>query len=118
MLDVQNAPAAPPAAVRREDYRPPDWLVPSIELEFDLGAERTRVQSRLNVSRNGAHDRPLRLDAQGLRLVELSVDGAPAEPDLQGEVLTVPLGAGAAIVETLVEIDPRSNTQLMGLYES
>jgi aminopeptidase N len=118
MLDVQNAAAAPPSAIRREDYRPPDWLVPSIELEFDLGAERTTVRARLTVVRNGAHDRPLRLDAQGLELVEVQVDGAPAGHRLEGEVLTVPLGGGTALVETLVEIGPRSNTQLMGLYES
>jgi aminopeptidase N len=118
MLDVQNAPSAPPTAVRREDYRPPDWLVPSIELEFDLGAERTRVRARLNACRNGAHGRPLRLDSQGLSLVELRVDGEPAEYDLEGEVLTVALRGDRAAIETLVEIDPRSNTQLMGLYES
>ena len=118
MLDVQNAAAAPPAAIRREDYRPPDWLVPSIELEFDLGAERTRVRARLNVSRNGAHGRPLRLDAQGLELVEIRVNGEVAEHDLEGEVLTVAPGGETAVVETLVEIDPRSKTQLMGLYES
>ncbi|MEA3008842.1 MAG: aminopeptidase [Sphingomonadales bacterium] len=118
MLDVQNAPAAPPTAIRREDYRPPDWLVPSLELEFDLGAERTRVRSRLSVERNGSHDRPLRLDAQGLNLLELSVDGAAAEYVLEGDVLSVSLGGQAAIVETLVELAPSANTQLMGLYES
>ncbi|HEX8381062.1 MAG TPA: aminopeptidase N [Allosphingosinicella sp.] len=118
MLDAQNAPAAPPAAIRREDYRPPDWLVPAIELEFDLGAERTRVRSRIRVTRNGAHERPLRLDAQGLELLEVTVDGAAADYGLEGEVLTVRLGGGEAMVETLVEIAPRANTQLMGLYES
>ncbi|HYW17478.1 MAG TPA: aminopeptidase N [Allosphingosinicella sp.] len=118
MLDIQNAPAAPPAAIRREDYRPPDWLVPGIELEFDLGAERTLVRSRLSVTRNGAHDRPLRLDAQGLRLVELRIDGMPAEHRLEDEILTVGIPDGEAVVETVVEIEPRSNTQLMGLYES
>jgi aminopeptidase N len=115
MLDAQNAPAAPPSAIRREDYRPPDWLVPAIELEFELGAERTRVRSRLSVERNGAHDRPLRLDAQELKLIELKVDGDPAEFSLEGEVLTVALVGGAAVVESLVELEPRSNTQLMGL---
>jgi aminopeptidase N len=118
MLDAQNAPAAPPSAIRREDYRPPDWLVPSIELEFELGAERTRVRSRLSVTRSGAHDRPLRLDAQGLKLVELKVDGAAAEHSLEGEVLTLAPGGAEAIVETLVELEPSANTQLMGLYES
>jgi aminopeptidase N len=118
MLDVQNAPAAPPSAIRREDYRPPDWLVSTVELEFDLGAERTRVRSRLSVERNGIHDRPLRLDAQGLTLVELTVDGAAADHSLEGDLLTLAIGGGAAVVETLVELAPRSNTQLMGLYES
>ncbi len=61
---------------------------------------------------------PSRLDAQGLKLVELNVDGAAAEYSLEGEVLTVALGGGAAVVEILVEIEPRANTQLMGLYES
>src|SRR5687768_4904877 len=98
MLDAQNAPAAPPTAIRREDYRPPDWLVPSIELEFDLGAERTRVRSRLNVERNGAHGRPLRLDAQGLQLIEVSVDGEAAEHSLEGEMLTLSPAGGTAIV--------------------
>ncbi|MEO7177635.1 MAG: aminopeptidase N [Allosphingosinicella sp.] len=118
MLDVQNAPAAPPSAIRREDYRPPDWLVPGIEMEFDLGAERTRVRSRLSVERNGSHDRPLRLDAEGLKLLELSIDGVAAQYVLEGHVLTVALSGQAATVESLVELAPSANTQLMGLYES
>ena len=92
MLDVQNAPAAPPAAIRREDYRPPDWLVPEIALEFELDAERTLVRARLRSSATATHDRPLRLDAQGLKLVELRVDGAARGARLEGDVLTVPLG--------------------------
>ena len=118
MADALHAPAAPPATIRREDYRPPEWLVPRIELEFELGAERTLVRSRLSVERNGAHDRPLTLDAEGLKLLELNVDGAPADHCYEGEKITVTLPGPAALVETLVELDPRANTQLMGLYES
>ncbi|MEA3060967.1 MAG: aminopeptidase, partial [Sphingomonadales bacterium] len=118
MLDVQTAPAAPPAAIRREDYRPPDWLVPEIALDFALDAERTRVRARLEVTRNGAHDRPLKLDAQALTLVEVKVDGKPAEHSYADCVLTVPLAGESATIETIVEIAPRANTQLMGLYES
>ena len=33
MLDALNAPAAPPAEIRREDYRPPEWQVPEIALD-------------------------------------------------------------------------------------
>jgi aminopeptidase N len=117
MLDAQNAPAAP-VPVRREDYRPPDWLVPSIELEFDLGAEKTRLRSRLTVERNGSHDRPLVLDAEGLTLLELNVDGETSDRGIEGDRLTLPLRGNSALVETLVELAPRANTQLMGLYES
>ena len=52
MLDAQNAPAAP-AVIHREDYRPPDWLVPEIALDFTLDAERTIVRATLKVTRNG-----------------------------------------------------------------
>jgi aminopeptidase N len=117
MLDAQNAPAAP-TTVRREDYRPPDWLVPEIALEFELDAERTRVRSTLQVRRNGEHDRPLVLDAEALRLVSLTVDGREAGHRLEGARLSVAIAGDSAAVETLVEIGPRANTQLMGLYES
>jgi aminopeptidase N len=118
MLDAQNAPAAPPAAIRREDYRPPLWLVPDIELDFDLAPERTRVKARLRVERSGDHDAPLKLDGEGLTLIRLAVDGAPAEHSYEDDVLTVAIDGGAALVETEVEIAPRTNGQLMGLYES
>src|SRR5215210_2814887 len=114
MLDVQNAAAAP-AAISREDYRPPDWLVPRIELEFDLGAERTSVRSRLSVERNGSHDRPLRLDAQGFDLKQFCGDGAPVDARIEGDILKLAIQGGAATVETLVELAPRANTHLMGL---
>nr|WP_295372796.1 aminopeptidase N [uncultured Sphingosinicella sp.] len=120
MLDAQNAPAAPPApaTIRREDYRPPDWLVPEISLNFELDAGRTIVTGRLKVERNGAHDEPLRLDGEGLSLKSVSVDGKPVEHRYAGDLLTVPLSGDAATLETVVEISPEKNTQLMGLYAS
>jgi aminopeptidase N len=51
--DAKTAPEAPPSpthvTIRREDYRAPDWLVPEIRLDFDLGAEITRVRATLKV---------------------------------------------------------------------
>ena len=44
MLDVQNAPATP-AVIRRDDYRPPDWQVPDLALDFDLDAAATRIRA-------------------------------------------------------------------------
>src|SRR3954463_14667916 len=118
MLDIVASTVTPPPTIRREDYRPPEWLVPSIELEFELGAEKTRGRSRLSVRRNGSHDAPLKLDAQGLVLVEAMLDGAPVTPAYENDTIIVPIAGDEAVFETLVEIAPAANTQLMGLYES
>ncbi|WP_324748827.1 aminopeptidase N [Sphingomonas sp. LY54] len=117
MLDAQNAPAVPPATIRREDYRPPAWLVPEIALEFDLAAKRTIVKATLTIERNQPGE-PLRLDGEDLKLLSVKIDGQPAAHSHADDVLTIPLDARSAVVETIVEIAPSANSQLMGLYES
>ena len=118
-MDVRTAAAAPPApahaAVRREDYRPPDWLVPEIRLDFDLGAERTRVRATLKVVRNGDHERPLRLDGDDLKLLSVKADGAHR---IERGQLLIDVAGERATIETEVEISPAANTKLMGLYAS
>ncbi len=120
--DAHTTSETPPepthVAIRREDYRPPDWLVPEIRLDFDLGTERTRVRATLNVERNGAHDRPLRLDGDALKLLLVKVDGQDGKWRLEEQQLVIELVGGAAIIETEVEIQPAANTRLMGLYAS
>ena len=117
MLDIQTAPAIP-AVIRREDYRPPDWLIPEVSLDFTLEPERTEVRATLTVERNGDHHQPLRLDAEALAIRQVLVDGQAVEIDYADGVLSVPVAGARATVETLVEIAPAKNTQLMGLYES
>src|SRR5690348_4871097 len=91
--DAHVAPEAPPSpthvAIRREDYRPPDWLVTEIRLDFDLDTERTRVRATLEVLRNGDHDRPLRLDGDQLELVSARVDGEVADFHLEEPQLVI-----------------------------
>src|ERR1041385_5737763 len=122
VTDAQTAPEAPLSpthvAIRRDDYRPPDWLGPEIRLDFDLHAERTRVRATLNVERNGEHSRALRLDGNELKLLSVRVDGEGTQWRLEGEQLVVDLPGERAIVETEVEISPAANTKLMGLYAS
>jgi aminopeptidase N len=113
MLDSINAPAAP-TIIHRSDYRPPDWLVSEVELEFVLAAERTVVKARLTVERNGAHDRPLRLEGEELNLLSVNVEGWTRD----GSALIIPVSGDHDIVETEVEIAPGANTKLMGLYAS
>ena len=110
---AQAGRSLPP--VRRADYRPPAWLVPEIALEFDLDPQRTRVRARLDVRRGGEHREPLRLDGEGLRLLSVTVDGKAAAHKLDKAGLTIRLAGERAMVETLVELVPSTNTQ-RGLF--
>jgi aminopeptidase N len=122
MLDALSSIAQPslaPAVTRREDYRPPAWLVPETQLDFALDPSATRVAARLSVTRNGAHDEPLRLDGAGQEPLAVRVDGqAVNDWRIEGETLVIPLAGDAHVIETEVEIAPDRNTQLMGLYAS
>jgi aminopeptidase N len=118
MLDVQATASAAPAVTRREDYRPPDWLVPDIALDFELDPARTIVKASLTVERNGTHIEPLCLEGEGLELLSLTVNGKPVRPNHHDEALTIPLDEDRAVIETVVAIAPAANSQLMGLYES
>jgi len=120
--ETQNIAEAPPSpahvAIRREDYRPPDWLIPELKLDFDLGIDRTRVRATLSVERNGGHDRPLRLDGDEVKLLSVLVDGTDGKWRLEGDQLVVEIEGDRATVETEAEINPAANTKLMGLYAS
>ena len=119
-MDI-HAAAASPAVIRRSDYRVPDWLVPDVTLDFDLDPALTTVRAKLAVARNGGHDRPLRLDGDGLVPLEVKVDGrslTQAEWHLEAGALILPLLGDAHEVETLVELAPERNSKLMGLYAS
>ena len=122
LSDAETVPEAPPSpthvTVRREDYRPPDWLVPEIRLEFDLDLHRTRVRSTIAVTRNGDHQRPLKLDGDGLVPLRVRVDGADENWRMEGAQLVIDVAGDRSTIETEVEIDPTANTQLMGLYAS
>ncbi len=61
-----------------KDYRPPDYLIETVNLEFDLDETRTRVKSLLTVVCN--HDRcegihPLVLSGRDLKLISVRIDG-------------------------------------------
>ena len=53
MLDIQKTdatmPATQPAIIRREDYRPPTWFIPTIALDFQLGLDHTGVHAIENL---------------------------------------------------------------------
>jgi aminopeptidase N len=114
-------PPLEPAVIRREDYTPPDWLVPEVALDFRLGLDATRVTSRLTVKRNpaGLPGAPLRLDGDQVAALAVRVDGHPA-PDwrMDGTDLVIELPGNEHAVEIDTQVNPAANSQLSGLYAS
>ncbi len=123
--DAGTVPEAPPSpthvTIRREDYRPPDWLVPEIALKFTLGIEKTRVQAKLTVERNpkGSPDAPLLLNGDDLKPLGVWIDGTPCEDwTMEGGDLLIPLDRDKHEIGIDTEINPAANSKLMGLYAS
>jgi aminopeptidase N len=113
-----------PRPVRLAEYRPPDWLVETVDLDVKLHPTRTPVRATLKLKPNPAAGAPapLVLDGDGLTLVSLKLDGAPVAKDdfvASPDGLTIaqpPHRPFTLEIETLV--DPQANLQLSGLYRS
>ena len=119
MTDASSSPV-PPVTIHRSDYRPPEWQVPDIALDFALGLDTTRVGAALSVVRHADAPAPLTLRGDGLTPLAVCVDGESWNDwHMEGADLIVDLGDRThAVVEVDTAIDPTANTQLMGLYAS
>ncbi|MDN5923713.1 MAG: hypothetical protein L0H70_01790, partial [Xanthomonadales bacterium] len=63
------------STILRLDYQPPAWLVPEIDMVFELGIESTDVITTLQLKRGPGPAAALRLDGEGLQLLDLRLDG-------------------------------------------
>jgi aminopeptidase N len=110
--------------VRLSDYRAPDWLVKTVELDVSLDPTHTVVRAKLTLEPNAqaSAPAPLVLDGDELQLRSIKVDGAELSPDAymtSPDGLTIPQPPNRAFVlETETLIDPTANTKLMGLYRA
>ena len=110
--------------VRLQDYRPPDWLVETVELDVSLHPTATRVKAalRLKARSKACAESPVVLDGDGINLVGIRLNGVPLRPDAYvatPDRLTIPNPpAGKFRLDIETEIDPTANTQLSGLYRS
>ncbi len=116
-------PVHAPKAIQRTDYRAPDFLVETVDLDVRIFDAFTEVRAALAVARapGAPTGAPLVLDGEKLELVSVAVDGralAPGEYEVGPERLVVPGLPAACRLETVVRIDPKANTALMGLYVS
>jgi aminopeptidase N len=111
-----------PRTIYLKDYSPPDFLIASVALDFDIRDAHTTVRASLAVKRNLAaaqRDAPLVLNGDELELVSLGIDGhalaagAYAQDD---EHLTIANVPDAFTLEVVNRIKPQENTKLEGLY--
>ena len=109
--------------IRLKDYRPPDWLVETVSLNFSLHPMQTKVRATLALKPNPeAAAAPLVLDGDGLTLTGLKLDGTVLPADsyvATPDSLTIAQAPNRPFtleIETLV--DPTANTQLSGLYRT
>ncbi len=113
-----------PQPVYRSDYRPPDYWIESVDLHFELGADETRVHSKLAVRISEAlsgDPPPLVLHGEELELSEVRIDGrelAPSEYHATDGALTIAGVPRRFELETAVRLQPQANTALSGLYRS
>jgi aminopeptidase N len=112
-----------PRPVRLEDYRSPDWLVNTVDLDVSLDKTATRVRATLALepNPNGVAGAPLVLDGDGLALASVKLDGkvlAADEYTATPDRFTLRAPARPLTLDIETIIDPSANTQLMGLYRS
>jgi len=112
------------AAIRLANYRPADFAIDSVELDFILHPTATRVCARLTLRRNpaGTPDAPLVLDGDDLILLGVKLDGkalSPGEYEATPDRLILAAVPDAPFtLEIDTELNPSGNTQLSGLYRS
>jgi len=118
---------ANPQTIYLKDYTVPDFLISSVDLNFNLAEENTRVISRLTLTRNPASqtgDAPLVLLGENLTLVRVIIhdDEELTEADYQltpDSLIIHSVPQHREFVLTIENtINPKANTALEGLYLS
>ena len=103
------------------DYAPPDFQVPAISLNFEIGESTTRVTARLEIQRfeQAVPDAPLYLDGKQLKLLSIALDGQELGAEdyvLSDDGLRIAGVPDRFVLTTQVEINPAANTALEGIF--
>ncbi|KAK3122447.1 hypothetical protein QOZ80_8BG0669690 [Eleusine coracana subsp. coracana] len=112
-----------PKEIFLKNYKKPDYLFDTVDLQFQLGEEKTIVTSRIVVS-PGAEgiSSPLVLHGSDLKLLSIKVNGNELKNEdytVNSRHLTLSTPpAGVFNLEIVTEIYPHLNTSLEGLYKS
>ena len=110
------------AAIHRQDYAPPAYLVDTIDIGFDLDPSDTRVAARSVLRRNPeSRSTELVLHGEEVELIALRMNGKTlTQRQYRREPgrLVIPNAPAKVTLEIETLIHPDENTSLMGLYVS
>ncbi len=109
-----------PRTVHLADYRAPDFHIETVELDFALDPQATRVTSKLAIARK-TQGAALVLHGENLKLISIALDGralSPGDYTLTDKSLTIARVPDKFLLESVCEIAPAANTALEGLYQS
>ncbi len=114
---------ATPSAIYLKDYREPDYLIDSVDLDFDLQEGLTKVSSRMQVRRReGVSESALLiLNGQELELNSVAINNSildTATWSITDNDLTLSSLPAKFTLEIVCTIKPELNTKLEGLYRS
>lgn len=103
------------------EYKPPAYTTPEVELEFDLAPKATVVTGSFKVEKNGSTaSAPLELNGYGQKVLSVSIDGKTLEAgkdyEVTSETLTIPNVPDKFTLVVKNEINPEENKALEGLY--
>ena len=107
-----------------KDYRPPSYLVETVDLHIELSPAQTKVCTTIQIKANpdcSEKRAGLHLYGRQLELLSIKLDGrelTAGEYQVDSEGLTIPVVPERFVLETLVEINPDGNTALEGLYRA
>ena len=120
---IKQTPETSLQPICLKDYTAPAYLIDTVALDVDLGAEATVVSARLSLSRRAgvAANTELRFDGEALETLSVALDGrllAPDEYRLDARELVIPNLPEHCVLETKVRLRPDANTELSGFYRS
>jgi len=113
-----------PKEILLSDYKIPDFLVRSVDLEIDILADHARAHIKFKVRRNPkikSKHAPLFLDGEAQKLVGVYIDKrklGKKEYALTPHGLTIHKMPDRALVEVISTHNPYTNTTLSGFYAS
>lgn len=115
---------AQPNRIYLKDYTPPDYLIDSVFLAFDLHETQTKVHSEIKFRKNPksiSDGSVLFLNGLNLKLVSIAINGAALDSSkyqITDNGLKLLKPTAEFTLSTTVEINPEANLACEGLYIS